>query len=216
MSDEYDDSNDYDFSESELDVSKDMATQDLMDTFKKLGKYTSSKLASGFSEDEHQVGFEGLIGRLGEFYPIPILEKAVKYYRAKQRIVASLIMDIMFEEGATKVTFGNKEEWVKDYDLNVTVNDKTAFYGWLEANNYGFMIKTDFKFDKSVEKEKIKAVTQWLLDEQIPFDKEEAIHHMTLKSNMRNIYESGLYKEAVDEGIISVVPQPILKLKIKK
>jgi hypothetical protein len=217
VSDEYYQGNDeYDFSESELNVSDNLETQELIDTFKKLGKYTSSKLASGFSDNEHRAGFEGLIGRLGEFYPIPILEMAVKYYRAKQKIVANKLMEAMFEEGASKVVFDNGDTWTKDYDLNITINDKTAFYGWLEAHNYSHIIKTNFVFDKSVERERINAVTQWLLNEQIPFDKDESIHHMTLKSNMRKLYETGEYKEAVDEGVISVTPVQVLKLKTKK
>lgn len=204
---------DDDFSDAELNIDDNMEAKDLMDGFKSLGKYTLSKLASGFSEKYHQEMFEELVAQLPEFYPIPVLERAVKYYRAKQRAIASKIMEVMFADGATKITFADGEEWVKDYELNVTVNDKIAFYGWLESVNYGHLIKTDFKFDKSVEKEKIKAITQWLLSNQIPFDREENIHFMTLKSNMRKIYETGLYKGAVDEGIISVNPQPILKLK---
>ena len=217
MSDEQDeDLSDYDFSESELDVSDDMDVNELKETFKKLGKYSSSKLASGFSENEHSQGFEGLISRLGEFYPIPILEQAVRWYRAKQRVVASKLMEAMFEKGATKVTFGPNEEWVKDYELNIKIEDKNAFYGWLETHGYGHIIKTQISFDKSVEKERVKATINWLLENQIPFDKDESIHHMTLKSNMRKLYESGAYREAEDEGVVKLTPQPVLKLKLKK
>lgn len=214
---EYDDSDDYEFSESELDVSNDMDNQQLMNTFKKLGKFTSSKLASGFSENEHQVGFEGLISRLGDFYPIPILEQAVRYYRAKRVIIVKKLIEAMFTNGASKIVFKELgETWTKDYDLSIKVEDKTAFYGWLESHNYGHLIKTEFKFGKEVPKENIKAFQQWLIDQKVPFDKDENIHHMTLKSNMKKLYETGEYLEAQNEGFVTVKPTQTLKLKIDK
>ena len=216
-SQEYDDSDDYEFSESELDVSNDFDSQQLMDTFKKLGKFTSSKLASGFSENEHQQGFEGLISRLGDFYPIPILEQAVRYYRAKRNIVVKKLIETMFTNGASKIVFKELgETWTKDYDLTIKVEDKTAFHGWLESKGYGHLIKTNFSFDKNVPKEKVKAFSDWLLDQKVPFGKEESIHHMTLKSNMRKLYETGEILEAQNEGYVSVTPVSTLKLKIDK
>lgn len=214
---EYDDSDDYEFSESELNVSDDYDNQQLMDTFKKLGKFTSSKLASGFSENEHQDGFEGLISRLGDFYPIPILEQAVRYYRAKRAIVVKKLIEAMFTNGASKIVFKELgETWTKDYDLSIKVEDKTAFYGWLEAHNYGHLIKTNFSFDKTVPKDQIKAFQDWLLEKKVPFGKDENIHHMTLKSNMKKLYETGEILEAQNEGYVTVTPTATLKLKVDK
>ncbi len=213
----YDDEGDYEFTESELNVADNMDNSKLMETFKKLGKFTSSKLASGFSENEHQQGFEGLITRLGDFYPIPILEQAVRYYRAKRAIIVNKLIEAMFADGASKIVFKELgETWTKDYDLTVKIEDKQAFYGWLEANDYGHLIKTNFSFDKTVEKTKIKAFSDWLLEQKVPFEKDENIHHMTLKSNMKKIYESGKYLEAVNEGYVTVTPVPTLKLKFDK
>jgi len=218
MSDEYTDSeDDFEFSESELSISENIETQELMSIFKKLGKFNKTKLASGFSENDHRAAFEALVTRLGDFYPIPILEMAVKWYRAKRSVVSNRLIEAMFEEGASKIIFKELgETWTKDYELNIKVVDKDAFYGWLEARGYGDIIKTEVKFDKSVSKEKIKAFTTWLLDQHVPFEKEEAIHHMTLKSNMRKIYELGLTQEAVNKGFVEITQQPVLKLSVKK
>jgi hypothetical protein len=128
----------------ELQIDPELGTDELVNQFKYLGKFTSSKLASGFSENEHSDVLSDLLQKLGENFPIPVLEMAVKHYRARRTAIEQRILDVMFENGANQITFENGDKFKKELRIEVEITDKENkfdFYRYLERRGYGDSIR---------------------------------------------------------------------------
>lgn len=206
-----------------IELDENLDVPQLLNSFERLGKYKSlqnesTKLGSGFSENLHTQTFQWLLERLIDFdedFPIPVLEQMVKYFRAKKRTIEAKLLDILFQQGSTKISFLNGDEYTKDFELNVYYldEDRTSFYQELEKNGYGFIIKTVFSFDKGTDNEKIKEVSRILLENKIMFEKNDSINGQTLKSKIREMYIKGV---ELDEKIVKIVPRNVLKFKNTK
>jgi len=218
MSDEYYDSEE---NENEYDDTNDVmviidsntSVPDLISQFNYIGKVGKKQLGQYYSEEAHSQYITDRNEYISEL-PIPVIEMFLKKAKAKRKAIENRILDIMFQQGANKIAFPNGDVYRKEAEYSIKVLDKNAFFDYLKEVDYDHIIKTVFKFDKSVEREQIKAFDNWLIENRVVAEKEESINGMTQKASIKKIIEGG--KHWPDKNVADIQTQNVLKVTIKK
>jgi hypothetical protein len=159
----------------------------LANDVERLGTFNSTTLASGF-ERGHEEEFGALMGYLGNVFPIPVLEQALKHFRKLLEESKEKIKDELFELGMSAVTI-NGDEFSIDTKINVSVSDKQAMCDWLQLIGYGSIVKTSLDFDKGIDLGPIKEI---LKAEGVPYEEMTGVHPQTLQKAVKEIVNSGL------------------------
>ena len=178
-----------------------VSLKNLAERARALGTFTSSALGSGYDGDVHAKDFAMIIASLGDTFPIPVLEQAVKYYRNERAITLSKIKDELFEAGIDSITMEDGTVIGTTQEIGISVVNKTAMNAWLESAGYGAIIKTSFEFAKGVDTKKIEEDLQGL---GIPYDKDTDVHYQSLRKAIREIMDQGGDLPESDIATISV------------
>lgn len=161
----------------------------LVEKHERLGHYTSDTLAKGFDEETHGQEYAALMDYLGKTFPIPVLEQAVKHFRAEKRAVLQDIKEELFELGSSSITMDSLgvEVSTKQEISAKIANDQQAF-AWLEQHGYGAIVKNSFNFQKGVDLSEIEAK---LKEIGMPYDKKSEVHHASLKKAITELIAKG-------------------------
>ncbi len=81
---------------------------------KRLGTFSSETLAKGYDEKTHGKEFEDLLFHLGQDFPIPVLEKLVKHYRAQLENCKTAIREQMMSSDIDSFVMEGNSFDVKD------------------------------------------------------------------------------------------------------
>jgi hypothetical protein len=216
MSDEYEsESEGFDNDDGGIEVIIDSTTSipELIEEFNYIGKPGKEVLGKYYSEKDHEYLLNQNMSQFSKL-PIPVIEMVLKQAKAKRKAIENRILDVMFQQGATKLTFPNGDVYKKEAEYTVKVLDKSAFFVYLKDVGYDHIIKTVFKFDNSVEREQIKAFDNWLIENRVVAEKEEAVNGMTQKATIKKIIEGG--KQWPSDTVAEIQTQNVLKVTIKK
>lgn len=142
---------------------------------------------------------QALINNLGESPSIPVLEEVLKHYKAVERgILAGDLLEWMRENDLEK--FENEEVRVSITPyVSAKVEDSDAAFSWLNAHQYGDLIKDTLDFPKG---ELSSEVEDTLASLGISYTKKSGIHPQSLKKIISDRLKAGEDIPGEDDGII--------------
>lgn len=183
----------------------------LIKKIKRLGSFTNSELASDYHEDIHGEELNALLVYLGQTFPIPVLEKAVKVYREKLSIAKKEIRDEMFMLGTNlnEISFDDKVISV-ELEINVKVNDKERLNKFMADHGYESFIKNEYSFQKGLDTSEIDML---LADHGYFYEKNTSIHHKSLNKILKEIVLTG--GELPESSIADIKPYDNVVIKTK-
>jgi len=179
---------------------------------RRLGSFSSENLAKGFSEEEHSSEFNSLIDYCGNYFPIAILEKAVKHYRAKSEECKRNIVEQMFASDIDSFSMNGETYSIKtEYSPEFPDGDRQAFYDWLIENGHGAVVKSILTMPKIDEAEFAKKV---LRDAGLNVNVVRQVHHQTLRKTIRELVDNG-ESGGIPVEVVNIKPFDVLTIKIK-
>lgn len=180
------------------------------------GTYSGDTLAKGYNPAIHQAMLGDLMAHLGNTYPIPVLEMAVKTMRSRLEECKSNIREQMFAADIESfVMDGNSFEIKTEYNAEFPVGpdnepDKQGFYQWLIENGMGHSVKSTIDLPKIDEAEEAKRV---LRDAGLNVAVNRTMHGLTIRATIKELVK--LNKE-VPKEVITIKPVDVLSIKTKK
>lgn len=154
---------------------------------------------------------KAMLDFLGAAPSIPLLEKVVSYYKAKeQAIVSKDLMEDLEEEGLTSF---ETDEFAGKIKLSVSasIKDKVKGSQWLIDNGYSDLIKEELKFPKG---ELDEDAISYLSEHGYSFERDSKVHPQTLKKVISDRINAG--EELPDDTIINVNMFEYVEVKNKK
>lgn len=151
-----------------------------------------------FRKEATEAEVEQLLAILGDTTSIPVLEAALKHYKEQEKAI--LTGDLlewmrendleMFENDDVKVSIGTY--------VSAKVEDPSSAFSWLEARNYGDLIKDTLDFPKG----EFTPEAEHLLSEMgLSFTKKSGIHPQSLKKIISDRLKAGEDIPSEDNGI---------------
>lgn len=182
---------------------------------KRLGTYSGDTLAKGFYVEQHQDELNDLLDYLGQDFPIPVLEMAVKTMRSKLEGAKREILEQMYQADIDAFTMeGNAFEMKTEYNASFPLGpdgepDKQQFFQWLIDHDRGHSVKSTIDLPKIDEAERAKEV---LREAGLNVSVNRTMHGNTLKALVKELMKIG---EEVPTEVIDIRPVDILSIKKK-
>lgn len=129
-----------------------------------------------------------------------------------------LIPDLMSEIGLTEFKLTDKSELSVNpfYSANISEDNREAAHQWLRDNEFGGLIKNEFKVSlgKGDDEQATKLETL-LAEQELDFERKEGVHASTLKAFVKEQTEGGVTLPDVLGVFVGRVAK-ITKPKVKK
>jgi hypothetical protein len=145
--------------------------------------------------DENE--FEALVNDLGETPSLAVLEAVLKHYKKIERDVRTGDLLEWMQENDL-LTFENDDVKVKiDTYVSAKVQDTEAAFSWLNAHQYGDLIKDSLDFPKGELTPEVEADLE---ARGLSFTKKSGIHPQSLKKIMADRLKAQEPLPDQDEG----------------
>lgn len=139
-----------------------------------------------------------LIAILGETTSIPVLEEALAHYKREEKaILTGDLLEWMRENDLERFENEDVKVDISTY-VSAKVDDADSAFRWLEANQYGDLIKDTLDFPKG----EFTPEAEHLLSELgVSYSKKSGIHPQSLKKIMSDRLKAGETLPSEDSGI---------------
>ena len=189
--------------------------KDTVKRIKRLGTFSSDTLGKGYSKKDHEDELTSLLVYIGTYFPIPILEMALKTMRTQLANAKKTIQEQMLSAEVEKfsmngIDFDIKTVYTPEFPLGPDNEpDKQPFYDWCIDNNRGQVVKSTIKINDYNEAQHAKDA---LIEAGIHnIDIKREVHHKTLEAMINEMVREN---EAMPpQEIMSVQTFDILVMK---
>jgi len=138
-----------------------------------------------------------LIKQLGESPSIATIEEVLKFYKEVQRkILAVDLLEWMNENDMINLETDDLKIKIQTY-VSTKIADEDAAFDWLNANEYGDLIKTSVDFPKGEFTDEIQEL---LKGQGASYIRKDGIHAQTLKKVMSDRLKANESLPDEDQG----------------
>lgn len=139
-----------------------------------------------------------IVESLGSTVSIPVLEEVLKHYKNEEKaILTGDLLEWMRENDLERFENEDVKVDINTY-VSAKVEDPDRAFSWLEAHQYGDLIKDTLDFPKG----EFTPEAELLLDELgVSYSKKSGIHPQSLKKIMSDRLKSGETLPSEDDGV---------------